>query len=179
MPTVLIALICSSFSSGFFLSKNRIKTACKYSSQVVKQSKKNGIDPLLFSSLIYVESGWKKTAVSPMGACGLTQVMPKYTGKITRKYTCEQLKNPLVSIKAGTRILKWWIDYHESKLTNKQKNKMTPADIKRYTTLRGLCGYNAGFRCSGLRPNKHGMRYARKILSIQKKIGSNSRKKSE
>jgi hypothetical protein len=34
----------------------------------------------------------------------------------------------------------------------------------------GLCGYNAGFRCKGKNPNRHGVRYAKKVLRIAKKF---------
>jgi len=166
----LATVICSFFSQGLYLSDYRIKTACDNSAYVIQESNKNGIDPLLLSSLIFVESGWKKTAVSRANACGLTQVIPKYTGKITKKYTCQQLKNPRVSISAGAKILKWWIDYHKGKLTKNQKKKMSAEDIELYSLTRGLCGYNAGFRCHGLRPNRAGIRYAKKILSIRASI---------
>lgn len=160
-------ILCIVFSSqAFYLSDYRKKTVCKNSSTVVQESKKNNLDPFLLAALIYTESGWKKTAVSYAGACGLTQVLPKYTGQITKKYTCNQLKNPRDSIKAGAKILRWWIDYHKG-------------NIKQ-----GLCGYNAGFRCSYKknkkgkivkRPNKHGMRYAKKVLRIKGQISNYSK----
>ena len=170
MSTTLAAVICSFFSTGFYLSDYRIKTVCDNSDYLIQESERNGLDPLLLSSLIFVESGWKKTAVSGADACGLTQVIPKYTGKITKKYTCQQLKNPRVSIATGAKILKWWIDYHRSKITQNKKNKMSPEDIENYSLTRGLCGYNAGFRCHGLNPNRAGIRYAKKILSLRERL---------
>lgn len=121
-------------------------------------------------SMIFVESGWKKTAVSKANACGLTQVLPRYTGKITKKFTCDQLKDPKVSIMVGARTLRWWIDYHKNSLTEKQKAEMSPGGFKKYYITRGLCGYNAGFRCSGKKPNSNGIRYANKVLRLKKRL---------
>lgn len=155
---VAVAIFCSIFSApDFYLSNARKKTACKSLELVYKESKKADLSPTLIMSMIFVESGWRKQAVSPKNACGLTQVLPRYTGRITKKYSCNQLKNPRISIMVGTKTLKWWIDYHRG-------------DIQR-----GLCSYNAGFRCGRpdnpkIKPNKFGMRYARKVLKIQRKI---------
>ena len=157
MNTLLMSLqvYCAFFQMPeMYLKESRELLACSSMRVVVEEAKKNDIDPEILMALIYVESGWKRTAVSHAGACGLTQVIPKYTGTYSpvKKYTCKQLKDPHTSIKVGARILRFWIDHHKG-------------NVKR-----GLCGYNAGFRCRGSRPNKHGMRYAKKILNLEKKI---------
>ena len=169
MKLVALFSLCSVFSSGdFWLSEYRKKTVCSSEKYLEIAERENGIKKSLMAALIYVESGWKKTIVSSAGACGLTQVIPKYTGgpAIRKKYTCDQLKIPKNSILAGSKILSWWIDYHDGNLE------------------RALCGYNAGFRCGHIkkpkiRPNKYGMRYARKVLRIQKKIELMRQKKME
>ena len=166
---MMIGIYCSIFSSqDFHLSKYRKKTACSSTELIIKESKKNNIDQDIIFALIYVESAWKKTAVSSANACGLTQVIPKYTGKITKKYTCSQLKIPRNSIRAGIKTLKFWIDHHDGNVA------------------RGLCSYNAGYRCSYVknkkgkvikRPNRHGMRYAKKVLSVKNDIKQKYREK--
>ena len=146
---------CDIFKAkDYWLSPSRERLVCRVLPTVVKESQKHNLDPDLVLALITVESNWKREAVSPADACGLTQVIPKYTGQITKRYSCDQLKNPYVSIKAGTKILKWWIDYHKGDVT------------------RGLCGYNAGFRCGIKRkkPSKGGMRYAKKVLTQKQNI---------
>ncbi len=131
--------------------------------QIVESSELHNIEPEVMIGLIFVESSFHRKAVSKANACGLTQVIPKYTSgpALRKKLTCEQLKNPKTSIKAGTKILSWWIKYHNGDLE------------------RALCSYNAGFRCSYKknkkgkivkRPNKYGMRYAKKVLKFSKKI---------
>ena len=145
--------ICNVFKQqDFWLSNKQEARVCKLMPTVIKQANKNKLEPTLLAALITVESGWRPKIVSHADACGLTQVIPKYTGKITRKYTCDQLKNPYTSIRAGAKILKWWIDYHNGDVS------------------RGLCGYAAGFRCSGKKPLKAGMRYSKKVLSQKQKI---------
>ena len=118
--------------------------------QIVKSAKEYKIKPEILVSLIFVESSFRRKAVSNKGACGLTQVMPKYTGKYSpvKNYSCDQLKNPYASIRAGSKILRWWINYHNG-------------DLKR-----ALCSYNAGFRCGKKRKkvSKYGMKYASKVL---------------
>ena len=146
---VLCLVFASASPPDFYLSKSRKTLACNSAKQIVSESKKVGLEPTLVMALITIESNWKKTAVSSANACGLTQVIPKYTGKITKKHTCKQLQIPRNSIHVGVRTLKFWIDHHNNDIS------------------RGLCGYNAGFRCHGKKPNKHGMRYARKVLKVK------------
>jgi len=140
----------------------REKLACEMMPLVVEESQENNLRPTLLLAMIYVESGWKKTAVSSSLACGLTQILPKYTGsKKTRvpKLTCKQLQNPRVSIRMGARTLKYWI-----------------RNYARGNEKIGLCGYNKGFRCKGKSPHPRGMMYARKVLRIEKRINKSRNK---
>jgi len=160
----IVQLFCAVFASGppnFYLTPQRQNLACSSAGQIIYESEKVDIDPTLVMALISVESNWKKTAVSKANACGLTQVIPKYTGKITKKHTCAQLKVPKNSIYVGIKTLKYWINWHRGDIS------------------RGLCAYNAGYRCGGKRPNKHGMRYARKVLKVQKMINRLYKEKSD
>ncbi len=182
MNTVITAkLLCLVFSAGppdFWLTQQRKQLVCNHANLIIKESKKNKIEPTLLAAMITVESNWNHKAVSKAKACGLTQILPKYTGRITKKYTCKQLKNPRISIAAGAKILRWWIDYHKGKLTKKQRKKMSPDNIKNHAISRGLCGYNAGFRCAGKKPTRHGMRYSRKVVKLQKRIQALAYQKS-
>jgi len=142
---VLCAAIIA--SSGVFGigGKNR---ACRHSRQVVEASFKYKLDPYLLTSLIQVESNWKSHVVSPAGACGLTQVVHKYS-----KYNCKQLKNPKISIWEGAKKLNYWIyEYGKGNLKI------------------GLCGYNAGFRCKGRSAIKSGLTYARKVVTMSNRL---------
>jgi soluble lytic murein transglycosylase-like protein len=143
-------MLCAAIitSSGVFSHGGKHR-ACSYSKLVIKYSKQYKIDPYLLTALIQVESGWFPHVVSYAGACGLTQVIPKYS----RGYTCEQLKNPKTSIRVGAKIFSYW--YYKYSKRNK--------------TI-ALCGYNAGFRCKGKSPNKYGLTYAKKVVKIYNRL---------
>ena len=144
--TIIAAALCAAMTSA---KMPRAKYACTHTKQIVKECKKHNIDPIVFVSLIHVESNWRPHVVSYANACGLTQVIPKYS----RGYTCQQLKKPKTSIKVGARILGYWL------------NKYAKGNY--YTAL---CGYNAGFRCKGKKPIKHGMQYAKKVMKMATRI---------
>ena len=92
MNELILALCLSVPVLGMSAYKN--KKACQYMPQIAKSAKKYKIKPEILVSLIFVESSFRKKSVSSKGACGLTQVMPKYTGRpaLKRKYNCNQLK---------------------------------------------------------------------------------------
>ena len=142
---VLCATIIA--SSGVFGIGGKDR-ACKHSRQVVEASSKYKLDPYLLTALIQVESNWKSHVVSPAGACGLTQVVHKYS-----KYNCKQLKNPKISIWEGAKKLNYWI------------YKYGKGNLKI-----GLCGYNAGFRCKGKSAIKSGLTYARKVVTMSNRL---------
>ena len=134
----------------------RGKFACDHMKEIVENSIANDIRPEILVALIHQESRFKPWAVSRSGACGLTQILPRYTGdKATgvQKLSCEQLKNPTVSITAGAKTLAYWVFKYG-----------------RGNYRVGLCGYNKGFRCKGQTPHPRGMGYARSVLSLSKQI---------
>jgi len=142
-------VLCAAFIA---LGFPRVDVACEHAQTVVEASEKYELSPALLAALIRVESRWKVDAVSVSKACGLTQVLARYS-----KYTCRQLKDPKTSIFEGAKKLHFWI------------NKYGKGNVKT-----GLCGYNAGFRCKGKNKNKTGVRYAKKVLfyknAIEKKV---------
>lgn len=118
------AELCLAITVALSMSQQQTKVACDQSEHIVKTSKKHKFDPLLFSALIFHESSFRPRAVSVAGACGLTQVLPRYS-----KHTCRELKNPRTSITEGARHLGYWL--------TRAKGSVPLA----------LCGYNAGNRC--------------------------------
>ena len=134
----------------------RINLSCKMMPHVIDQSKKNNIRPTLLLAKIHMESGWNPRAISRSNACGLTQIVPKWTGSPRTgvpRLTCKQLHDPKTSITMGARLLRFWIKNHG-----------------RGNERIGLCGYNKGYRCRGPNPHPTGWRYAILVLAIEKKI---------
>ena len=146
MNGITAAVLCAAMMSA---QVPRAKYACTHTRQVVAASKKNKFDPIVLVALISVESNWRPHVVSSANACGLTQVIPKWS----KGYTCKQLKNPKTSIKVGSRIFGYWL------------HKYGKGDY--YTAL---CGYNAGFRCKGKHPNKWGKSYSKKVMKMATRI---------
>lgn len=136
------------------VSSTQKNVLCNNSDFLVEQSVAKGIDPYVFTALIYHESAFRPYAVSKAGACGLTQVMPQWS-----KYTCDQLKNPRISIKEGASHLRKW-------LRRAGGNEAL-----------ALCGYNAGNRCFTNKRFKSRVekRYSNKILETAKRLREKGR----
>lgn len=129
------------------ISEENVDLVCKKSHRLVSKSLEMNMDPFVVYALIYHESRWKNDAVSKAGACGLTQVMPRWTGEMTggMEYSCDDLLVPRNSIRAGLHALDYWL-------------MRAKGDIER-----GLCAYNAGNRC--LATNHPGRsNYSRMVL---------------
>lgn len=155
LDSIILSALCAVFADpAFHLSEKRQESICKILPHVIEESRENNIDPFLLMGLITVESNWQSSAVSSAPACGLTQVMPKYTGgKATagKKYTCGELKNPKTSVSVGAKVLSWWIHSYG-------KGKVSV----------GLCGYYAGFRCYP--PIPAGEAYYKKVFNRKRMI---------
>jgi soluble lytic murein transglycosylase len=132
---------------------------CKYEHDIRIEAKRNKLDPELLAALIFVESSYYPHVVSKAGACGLTQVVPRWTGgKETGriKYSCQQLKNPRTAIKVGAQILSYNIRVYAKGNTNK-----------------GLCYYNAGTKCITSETFYKKLYYVKLINKIKKLLEIN------
>lgn len=153
---IALLSICTVMTAVLPMSDRQAQNLCLYETQIVEESIKNEIDPYLLASLIYVESGFLPHVVSKANACGLTQIIPKYTGGPEtgyKKYTCKQLKNPKVSIAAGAKILKYIID-----------------NYAKGNEDRALCAYNAGVKCLKKSYPYKKSRYVKKVRRIYDEI---------
>jgi len=88
----------------------------RVSEVILEESSKRKIDPLLVLALIKVESGFRSTTVSPMGARGLMQIMPDTGRSLTHTvgheyglrltaFKPESLDDPLLNIRLGVHYL--------------------------------------------------------------------------
>lgn len=78
-----------------------------YDNLILKYSKEHEVDPFLTAAVIYSESHYRPTAVSPSGALGLMQMIPSTAAGIARKqgitnFQPSDLFNPETSINFGT-----------------------------------------------------------------------------
>lgn len=81
------------------------------------------IDPYLVCAIIKAESGFDETAISPVGAIGLMQVMPDTAQWILEKNNVNNdeivnldLQNPVENITIGIKYLDFLLDYWQGDL---------------------------------------------------------------
>jgi len=114
-----------------------------------------GVDKNLVKAVIHAESGYNPDAVSPKGAQGLMQLMPK---------TAQGLKvpnsfDPKDNIRGGVRYLRFLLDTFKGDVTL------------------ALAAYNAGLsrvnQYGGVPPYQETRNYISRVLSYQKSYQSN------
>ncbi|MBJ6749937.1 lytic transglycosylase domain-containing protein [Geomonas anaerohicana] len=112
-------------------------------------SREFGVDSSLVKAVIHAESGYNPSAVSPKGAQGLMQLMPK---------TAQGLKvadsfNPSDNIRGGVRYLRFLLD------TFKGNESLAVAAYN--------CGLNAVAKYGGIPPYPETQTYVSKVLSYR------------
>lgn len=114
MASCILVSACSSLGSGSIEKRaNKLSTglqkaysvhpntAQRVAPLIVENADRYNIDPLLLAALIRQESSYRSNVVSPAGAVGLTQVMPKFW-----QNTCPgDLFNEAINISCGALIL--------------------------------------------------------------------------
>ncbi|HEV7589954.1 MAG TPA: lytic transglycosylase domain-containing protein [Longimicrobium sp.] len=73
----------------------------------------NRIDPTVAFGLVRTESEFQSSATSPVGAIGLTQLMPSTARWFQRGITRSDLRNPEVNLRIGFRYLRELIDKYQ------------------------------------------------------------------
>lgn len=77
----------------------------QYDEAIKAAAEANGLDPALFRKQLVQESGLNPGAVSPAGAVGIGQIMPKYWTGQHGLNTTEDFKDPIKSINAAAAIM--------------------------------------------------------------------------
>ena len=91
----------------------------EYSEYVEKASDEYDLDEALIYAVIRTESSFNSEAQSPVGACGLMQVMPSSFEWLqslrgtTGEYTTEDLFDPEICIDYGCYLLRYFMDTYE------------------------------------------------------------------
>ena len=139
MSATITTICLTAYALGFANAEE----VCKQSDAVVELSQQ------------YHESRWNPHARSRAGACGLTQVIPRWTR--APRVSCNKLKNdPTLSLRTGVGML--------SNLL--RSRRYADGNIKV-----ALCMYNAGPRqCRHNSVKRRGNSYARKVLKTSKKF---------
>lgn len=73
----------------------------------------NGIEPEVAFGLVRAESSFRTAATSPVGAVGLTQLMPKTAAWLSPGTSRAELRDPETNIKIGFGYLRQLIDKYE------------------------------------------------------------------
>jgi soluble lytic murein transglycosylase-like protein len=120
--------------------------AVPYADLITSLAQAQGIDPMLVSALIKVESNYHPRARSHKGAMGLMQLMPA----TARQYNLRNPYDPRANVAAGVKHLKSLID--------------------RWGVELALAAYNAGEeavkRFNGVPPYRETRSYVSRILSL-------------
>ena len=91
-----------------------------YWSTIESESAKNSLDPFMVASLIRQESEFNPTVVSYANAWGLMQLLPRVGAEMAHKdgirhFDHNELLNPVVNIKLGTKYLRQILDKFDDK----------------------------------------------------------------
>lgn len=91
----------------------RYGIAADLAGTIVDVAAAEGIDPELAFRLVKLESDFNTHATSPVGAIGLTQVMPTTARFYDKTITRERLYDPATNLRLGFRYLRGLVDeYH-------------------------------------------------------------------
>ena len=92
---------------------SRYKIGADLATNIVDVARAEGIDPELAFRLVKLESDFNVHATSPVGALGLTQVMPSTARYYVKGITREGLYDPTTNLRVGFRYLRGLVDeYH-------------------------------------------------------------------
>lgn len=123
---------------------------------IVRESRRNGLDPLLVAAVIQVESHFDPFAVSSVGACGLMQLMPPTARELSgQQLKTKHLFNPVLNIELGTAYIARLFDRFGGDLH------------------RALIAYNAGPGVA--RQLRHGSKAYRRLEAYPKAVLSTYR----
>jgi soluble lytic murein transglycosylase-like protein len=92
---------------------SQYKIGADLASTIVDVASAEGIDPELAFRLVKLESDFNARAISPVGAIGLTQVMPATANFYIKGITRDGLSDPNTNLRVGFRYLSGLVkEYH-------------------------------------------------------------------
>lgn len=96
----------------------KINYPTEYSDIVEENAEEYNLEPALVYAVIRTESGFDPEAQSPVGACGIMQIMPSSFEWLQEKrgeegkYTEQDLFDPEICIDYGCYLLRYFYDYY-------------------------------------------------------------------
>jgi soluble lytic murein transglycosylase-like protein len=88
----------------------------KLAGTIVDVAQAEGIDPELAFRLVKLESDFNPRATSPVGAVGLTQLMPSTARFYQKDITVQKLYNPNTNLRIGFRYLRGLVDEYDGNM---------------------------------------------------------------
>jgi soluble lytic murein transglycosylase-like protein len=88
----------------------------RLASTIVDVAQAEGIDPELGFRLVKLESDFNPRATSPVGAVGLTQLMPSTARFYQKDITVQKLYNPDTNLRIGFRYLRGLVDEYDGNM---------------------------------------------------------------
>ena len=85
----------------------------KLAGNIVDVARAEGIDPDLAFRLVKLESDFNTRAQSPVGAIGLTQLMPSTARYYEKGITVQKLYDPTTNLRIGFRYLRGLVDEYD------------------------------------------------------------------
>ena len=92
---------------------SRYNIGAALAGNIVDVASAEGIDPELAFRLVKLESDFNVHATSPVGAVGLTQVMPATAKYYVKDVTKEKLYDPQTNLRVGFRYLRGLVDEYD------------------------------------------------------------------
>ena len=83
----------------------------QYTAKINDLAQRYGLSPALLEAVVWQESRWRETAVSPAGARGLAQLMPG-----TARYLGVDPDDPMQNLEGGARYLREQLDRFDGDL---------------------------------------------------------------
>jgi soluble lytic murein transglycosylase len=105
-----IALLSSDFAASLY--------PYSFSECVNDESRKSGVKPEVVLAMMKAESNFNVTAVSPVGATGLMQLMPLTARGVAKEIGINNynLKEPCTSVKFGAHYIAWLDRYYKGRI---------------------------------------------------------------
>src|SRR5690606_22232255 len=86
-------------------------------SDIERAAVAEGIDPELAFRLVRVESEFHEGAISPVGALGLTQLMPATAESLQPGITRAEIFDRHTNLRLGFRYLRWLLEVYDGNVT--------------------------------------------------------------